>query len=277
MKNAFLLFLIFVSSFNYSQSNQVLDFKPGYSAETVYNQTTINASDYEVLYSGSEKLTELLKNSGTENPTKIKTNFNVETVSKTGKTDKTGNFPITIEYLKADDGKGKAIIPSGTILYGKASADNMPIMDSIVSKGMEESFKNSIFQTVQSTFKQLALPQKKLKIGESFSQESPLSIPVAGINFDMQITTTYTLKSITQKNAFFDVAQVYTMKIQDDRFDTKGAGKGSGTLTYDIPNHFATENTLSMDLDLELKNNDFSINLKSKTSFSQTSTISKKK
>lgn len=276
MKKTFLLLLIFVPFFNYGQSSQILDFKPGYSAETVYNQTTINASDYEVLYSGSEKLMELLKNSGTENPTKIKTTFNVETLSKTGKTDKDGNFPITIEYVNADDGKGKVIIPSGTLLYGKASVTNMPALDSIVSKDMEESFKNSIFQTVQSTFKQLALPQKKLKIGESFSQESPLSIPVAGINFDMVINTTYTLKNITAKNAFFDVVQVYTMKIQDNRFDTKGTGKGSGTLTYDIPNHFINENVLSMDLELELKNNDFNINLKSKTSFSQTSTITKK-
>lgn len=277
MKNTLLLFLISFPVFNYGQSNQILDFKSGYSAETTYNQITSNASDYEVLYAGSEKFLENLKQNGVVNPTKIKNSLNLETLSKTGKTDKSGNFPITIEYLKSIDANGKTIIPNGTLLYGKASSSTMPEMDSIVSKGMEESFKNIIFQTVKSTFSQLVMPQKKLKIGESFIQESPLTLPIAGINIEMLITTTYSLKSMNSKNAFFDITQTYTMKMSDSRFETNGAGIGKGDLVYDIPNHFIIENTLAMDFNLDLKSTDFSLQLKSKSDFKQTSEISKNK
>ncbi|SHM85910.1 hypothetical protein SAMN05444366_4360 [Flavobacterium saccharophilum] len=275
MKNILLLFLISFPFFNYGQSNQILDFKPGYSLETIYRQATSNSSDYEVVYSGNEKFLENLKQNGIVNPTKIKNSFNLETLSKTGKTDKSGNFPITIEYLKSIDANGKTIIPNGTLLYGKTSSSTMPEMDSIVSKGMEESFKNIIFQTVKSTFSQLVMPQKKLKIGESFIQESPLTLPIAGINIEMQITTTYRLKSMNSKNAFFDITQTYTMKMSDSRFETNGAGIGKGDLIYDIPNHFITGNTLVMDFNLDLKSTDFTLQLKSKSDFKQTSEISK--
>jgi hypothetical protein len=277
MKNTLLLFLISFPIFSYGQSSKILDFKAGYSPETTYNQITSNASDYEVLYAGSEKFLENLKQNGVVNPTKIKNNFNLETLSKTGKSDKSGNFPITIEYLKSIDVNGKTIIPNGTLLYGKTSSSTMPEMDSIVSKGMEESFKNIIFQTVKSTFSQLVMPQKKLKIGESFVQESPLTLPIAGINIEMQITTTYNLKSMNSKNAFFDITQTYTMKMSDSRFETNGAGLGKGDLIYDIPNHFITENTLVMDFNLDLKSTYFTLQLKSKSDFKQTSEVSKNK
>ena len=277
MKNTLLLFLISFPIFSYGQSSKILDFKAGYSPETTYNQITSNASDYEVLYAGSEKFLENLKQNGVVNPTKIKNSFNLETLSKTGKSDKSGNFPITIEYLKSIDVNGKSIIPNGTLLYGKTSLSTMPQMDSIVSKGMEESFKNIIFQTVKSTFSQLVMPQKKLKIGESFIQESPLTLPIAGINIEMVITTTYNLKSMNSKNAFFDITQTYTMKMSDSRFETNGAGLGKGDLIYDIPNHFITENTLVMDFNLDLKSTDFTLQLKSKSDFKQTSEVSKNK
>ncbi|RED26247.1 hypothetical protein BD847_0163 [Flavobacterium cutihirudinis] len=276
MRKTFLLLFICTFAFSYGQSNQILDFKAGYLPETIYNQSTINSSDYEIAYSGSEKFLEALKENGTENPTKIKTTFTVETVSKTGKSNKDGNFPITIEYLKSYDANGKTIIPSGTLLYGKSSLYAMPKMDSIVAKDMEESFKNTIFETVQSTFSQLILPQKKLKIGESFNQDNPLVIPIAGINFEMVITTTYLLKSIDSKNAFFDIVQTYTMKISDTKFETSGTGNGKGNLVYDIANHFITENNLDMEFSLGLKHTDFSLQLKSKSNFKQTCKISKK-
>lgn len=277
MKNTLLLFLISFPIFSYGQSSKILDFKAGYSPETTYNQITFNASDYEVLYAGSEKFLENLKQNGVVNPTKIKNSFNLETLSKTGKSDKSGNFPITIEYLKSIDVNGKTIIPNGTLLYGKTSSSTMPEMDSIVSKGMDENFKNIIFQTVKSTFSQLVMPQKKLKIGESFIQESPLTLPIAGINIEMVITTTYNLKSMNSKNAFFDITQTYTMKMSDSRFETNGAGLGKGDLIYDIPNHFITENTLVMDFNLDLKSTDFTLQLKSKSDFKQTSEVSKNK
>ncbi|MFD1603108.1 hypothetical protein ACFSJW_06590 [Flavobacterium artemisiae] len=274
MKKALLLLLVIPFS-NYGQSSKILDFNAGYAPETTYNQTTYTSSNYEVTYTGSEEILEVFKKNGATNPTKINKKYGIETQAKTGKIDKDGNFPITIEYLQSLDENGTSIIPSGTMLFGKASASSMPQMDSIVANNTEESFKNALFETVKSMFSQVIMPQKKLKIGESFTQENPLTIPVAGINFEMIINTTYTLKRMTAKEAFFDIVQTYTIKLIESRFDTSGSGTGSGKLIYDIPNHFISENNLDMEFDLNLKHTDFGINLISKSGYRQTVKISK--
>ena len=153
----------------------------------------------------------------------------------------------------------------------------MPKLDSIVSKDLDETFKNSLLQTLQSTFSQLALPEKKMKIGESFSQESPLKIPVATITFDMLITTTYKLISIQNQIANFDIFQDYALKISDhnQEFKINASGDGKGKLNYNIPNHFATQFNLDIELNLGLKRDEFGLNAKSKSSFKQTVQINK--
>jgi hypothetical protein len=275
MKKNLLFILLLIPFLNFGQSNQVLYFKISFAPETIYTQTTQNSSNSELTYLGSEELLEKIKNKGVENPTKVKNEMNLESVFKTGKLGSDGNFPIIIEYVKSVDKDGKTLIPSGTLIYGKSTTSGMPKLDSIASKGLDENFKNTLFQTVQSAFSQLDLPEKKLKIGESFTKETPLTIPIAGINFEMVITTTYKLNNIVNTNAFFDMVQVYTLKITDTKFDINATGNGIGKLTYNIPNHFSTQYDLNMELFFDLKQPNFALKTTSKSSFNQTVTITK--
>lgn len=276
MKKPFLLVLLLATLFNYGQSNQILDFKIQFSPQTIYNQTMSSSAEYELTYDGSQEFLESIKNSGVKNPTTSKTTIVMESVFKTGKTNADGNFPVTIEYLKSLDSNGKTIIPNGTIIHGKGSTSNLPQLDSIVSKDLDETTKNSIFQIVQSSFAQLALPEKKLKIGESFSQESPLKLPIGGLNFDMIITTTYKLESIVNKNAFFDIDQVYTAKVVDKNDNNINvSGSGTGKLIYDISNHYPTQNTIDLKLTFDLKKEDISLKLISLSSIKQEAKITR--
>ncbi|MTH14062.1 hypothetical protein [Flavobacterium sp. LC2016-01] len=276
MKKIFLLLFSTATLLSYSQSNQVLDFKLGFSPQTSYNQSTVTVAEYELSYEGSQEILETLKSNGIQNPVITKNSVDMETVLKTGKADASGNFPVVIEYLKSLDANGKTIIPNGTLIYGKGSVSSLPKLDSIVAKGLDETFKKTVFQIVQSTFAQLALPEKKLKAGESFAQETPISIPVGGLNIDMIITTTYKLKSITGKNAFFDIDQIYTAKVLDkDKNNINVSGTGTGNLIYDIPNHFSTENNLDMKFIFELKKDEITVKLNSTNNMKQKATITK--
>lgn len=276
MKKIFFLLFASLTFSSYSQSSQVLEFNAGYAPEYVYKQLIQTFSETEINYIGSNAFLESLKSQGVQNPTIQKTGMEMETVSETGKMDKEGNFPITITYLKSESNDGQTIIPNGTMLYGKVSLSTMPKLDSISAKGLDETFKQSIFEIVKSTFSQVSIPIKKIKVGDSFSQETPLTIPVAGIKFEMLITTTYKLKNIINQKANFDITQVYKMKVNESEYNMEASGNGTGTLTYDIPAHYITENTTDINLHLKLKRDDFSLKVNSKSKYGITAQISKK-
>lgn len=116
-----------------------------------------------------------------------------------------------------------------------------------------------------------------MKVGESFTQVTPLTIPLAGTSIDMEITTIYKLINMTNQIANFDVDQKYVAKIAFDegKFNVNADGGGSGKLIYDIPNHFATKFTLDIELNFEVKQDLFSLKLKSSSGFNQTVQIIK--
>lgn len=272
MKNILLLFLISFPFFNYAQSSkEILDFKIGYSPQTSYRQVVEQSSDTELLYIASDELLEKLKSNGVENPTLAKSITIIESVFKTGKIEKDGNFPVVIEFLKTTNSENKIIIPNGTLIYGKASVSTMPKLDSVVSKELDETFKKNLLQTVQSMFSQIALPEKKMKIGESFTQVTPLTIPLAGNSIEMEITTIYKLVNMTDQIANFDIDQKYVAKIAFDegKFNINSDGNGNGKLVYDIPNHFATKFVLDIGLNFEVKQDLFTLKLKSNSGFNQ--------
>lgn len=276
MKKLFTLLFIYTTTLSFGQSNQTLDFKIRFTPQTIYNQTMANSASYELTYEGSEEFLNTLKSTGVKNPTITKSSVDVESVFKTGKINAEGNFPVVIEYVKSLDNKGNNIIPNGTLIYGKGSTSSLPKMDSIVAKGLDEASKNMIFEIVKSSFAQLALPEKKIKIGEAFSQESPITIPIGALNIDMSITTIYKLMSIVDKNAYFDINQVYTANISSENLNNIiVSGTGTGKMTYDIPNYFASESVVDMKLMFDLKQDEFSIKLNSATSIKQTAKISK--
>lgn len=272
MKKTLLLFLISLPLFNYGQSSKdILDFKIGYAPQTSYKQVIEQSSDTELLYIASDEILEKLKSTGVQNPTLAKSITIMESVFKTGKTEKDGNFPVVIEFVKTTNSEDKTIIPNGTLIYGKASSSSMPKLDSVVSKEMDEPYKKQLLQTVQSMFSQIALPEKKMKIGEAFTQVTPLTIPLAGTSIEMEITTIYKLINMTSEIANFDIVQQYIAKIafEEGKFNITADGNGKGKLVYDIPQHFATKFVLDIGLNFEVKQDLFSLKLKSNSGFNQ--------
>lgn len=162
MKNILLLFLISFPLFNYGQSAaKILDFKIGYSPQTSYNQVVEQTSDTELHYIASDELLEKLKTQGVQNPTLAKTVTLMESVFKTGKIEKDGNFPVVIEFLKTTNSENKVVIPNGTLIYGKATTSTMPKLDSVVSKELDESFKKIFFKRFKVCFRRLHCRRKR--------------------------------------------------------------------------------------------------------------------
>jgi len=273
MKN-FIGLLILLTLFSFvTQAQNSLIFKIQYKPETKYCQTIEQTTFSEVTFSGSREFLQKLKEKGIKNPTLTNTISKIETVFKTEKSNDGLNFPITIEIVKTLNSDGKKPIPDGTLIYGHSSNGKMPVLDSIASDGISEEIKKSLLQAMQSTFSQLNLPERQVEIGKSFEVESPLSIPIAGITIEFNITTTYKLLSITNNIADFDVSQVYTMKTKLSNYSIKGTGGGKGKLLYDVTNNYNLKYQTNNEMQMSMKHDKFKLVLKTKTGSIQTSVI----
>ncbi len=151
----------------------------------------------------------------------------------------------------------------------------MPTLDSIVSNGLSDELKKTILQTMQATFSQINIPERKVKVGEVFSLDTPLSIPIAGMQLDMTITTTYKLLSILNNVADFDISQAYTMKMSTTKFPMNATGTGKGKLLYDVIHNFNLKYQIDMEISANAKIEKIELDLLCKTEYIQNAKISK--
>jgi hypothetical protein len=96
--------------------------------------------------------------------------------------------------------------------------------------------------------KQINFPAHPMKIGETFTQDMPMSIPMGGNNMDLNSQVVYKLVSIADGNAYFDVQQSMNMSIPIEGASINVNGAGTGKLVYDIKNNFATDYSTSVNL-----------------------------
>lgn len=275
MKKTILLLIIIVTQLAVAQNKNEFQLKVQYSPETKYDQTMDQTSHLEMKYLGDPEIIQRMKENGMQNPMVMDNHSVIESVFKTGKLSENKDFPLTIEFVKTTNSNDKIVIPSGTIIYGKGTLGNMPTLDSIVSPGLDEAFKKSMLQTMQATFSQINIPERTVKVGDVFSIDTPMSIPMAGMQLEMTITTTYKLESIQKNIADFDISQVFKMKTNAGKFPMNATGTGKGKLVYDIVNNFNLKYQIDMEMSANAKIEKMELDITSKTGLIQTAKISK--
>ncbi|MGQ7947138.1 DUF6263 family protein [Flavobacterium sp. WC2509] len=270
MKKIILLLITLTPLLCNSQSQNEVTFKVQFKPNTQYAQTIEQTTKNDMKYSGPAEFLQKLKDRGVQNPMITESQSKIESVFKTGKQTDGTNFPLTMEFVKTTPINGKKIIPDGTLIYGHGSNGNMPTLDSIVSKDLDENLKKTVLQSAQSTFSQLSFPEKRVKIGESFSIDSPLSIPIAGTTVDMTITTNYKLLNVKNGIADFDVSSVYTLKSNMTKYTINATGTSKGKLQYDVTKGYYTKYETDAEIKMQMKLENFEIDLNSKTGSIQT-------
>ena len=272
MRNIIVLFFVWTFTFiGYSQDSVTL--KTQYKPETKYIQT-LDQNNYTIMkYSGSDEFIQKLNAKGIQNPTIAASNSTTELIMQIGKLNEKSDYPITIEFQKTKSSDGKKIIPDGTIIYGRGSNGTMPKLDSIVSKDLKEDFKSTLLKSMQSTFDQLVLPEKTVKVGESFSIDTPFSLPLADVTLEMNITTNYKLESIKSDIAYFKVLQTYTVKSKITKYTINATGNGEGELEYDITNKYNLKYQVTTQIKMNVQLDKFSIDTTTDNSIIQTTKI----
>lgn len=262
-----LLFFLLILIFTSCKSQKTIDFKVGYLPNFNYTLLQKNISENNITYNGSKDFLQRLENNGIENPTITKDSSLLKSISKTGKLDG-NNFPIEIELLESNN----PTLNPGTKFYAK-SIDGVTKIDSIYSSTMTEAKKRILLSTMESIMNQIKYPNKKMKVGESFEQNNPMTMPIGDVTIVIDISSIYTLNKISNGIGYFELDQVYKIKSATKDYEMKLDGTGKGQVEYDIKKQFFTKYYSEMEMDLTTNLEEFGIELQTKTITEQTTEI----
>lgn len=250
--------------------------KVQFQPEKTYSISTIRGTETVITYSGQDIAMRKLKSMNIKNPTVSNVRTKTDAELETGKSASDKIFNASLTYIKTMSLDGKNQIPEGTIIQGEIAGEHLPTFNKVMSTTLNFDQKAQLLQTVRSNFDQLDFPEKRLKIGDQFSTERPMSMTMEGSEIETVISTTYKLISIKNDLAQFELIQSYQMtpKLMDNSFS--GKGNGNGHLTYDIANCLITDYSIKTLLEMNKKLDYFEFDLKTKNEFSQQTKLVKK-
>jgi hypothetical protein len=240
--------------------------KPG----TIYREkilqtvhTTFN------LDSVPEAVRDAIQNAGAANKT-IATYMEMET--RSGKRQAGGMIPVTMKVVN-DTGATAAALPIGTTFYGHANPSGLPVFDSIDLKG-QDGQKQAILGMIQKITGQVVLPDTVLKVGSSYTQVTPLVIPIGPMNMKMNIAQTYTLRSVSADTAGFDIKMKASFDGAGTDIPLTGGGDGWGHMVYDRKNNYPKDVELQMTMNVSVKQGEVNMKIVMQAGTSRHCTIS---
>lgn len=270
-----ILFLITLFSCSTPPKPEGVILNVQFQPEKTYSITTIRGTETVITYSGQEIAMRKLKSMRVKNPTisKVRTKTDAELV--TGKSSADSSFQANLIYKKIMSLDGKNEIPEGTVVQGEIKGEELPAFNKVVSNTLSIDQRIQLLQTVQNTFEQFKFPEQRLKIGDQFSVDRPVSMPMEGSTIGIVVTTTYKLLNIKNDIAQFELSQSYLMtpKTMDNSFT--GTGSGKGQLSYNIANFLITDYSIKTELKMNKKLDYYEFDLKTVNEFSQTTQMGK--
>lgn len=248
--------------------------KIGYVPQKVYTILQNNTNTATITFSGPDEVIEALKEQGIENPTIEKeTNENVLEIT-TGKLNPKGDFPLEMRVISTDNERFGVVLGPNAVIYGHATTNNFPVLDSL--SGVEQQYEQALLQSMRAVLSQIKYPEQKIKVGQSASINTPMSIPMGGIVLTMDINSTYTLKSINGHMADYDMDIVCTLNGNFGKRNVVGGGSGKGVMTYDTSNNYYKSYNMDISMQASIENEGVTINFKIDQNVSGEAEIKKK-
>lgn len=257
---AILIGLTYVSSFGQETFQFEIKVEPNttYTMKMVTN--TDGLVDFEV---EDEAILEQMKASGVETPMKMQQESNITLVSKTGNAKGDGSIAAQLNYEKMSS---KTIVngeemkmpnpTDGMQIIGKYNDGKIFEIDSIIGDNVTEQMRFTLTQTMETIQKQIEFPEKALKVGDTFDNEIPMSIPMQGMQpINIIINSTYLLTDVSNGKAFFDVDQAITLDTEQDQMKMSASGSGKGTCKYSIEDHYLVQYTSDLPINMTMEMN----------------------
>jgi len=255
MKKLLYIALLFLTFTVRAQKGIVLKMK--YTSNHTYAGVINLGVKGKVNLSGNDTVVSKLKAQGLTLPISIDMLMKMDGNTKTGEPSAAGTFPLTMLYkidsLSMDINGNKVPIPTdklggGSAIYGHVGADGKLKADSISGSKMTDTSEAHITQMMNTIQKNINFPDHPMKPGDSFTQDMPLNIPIAGNSVAANSKATYKLLSIADGNANFDVSQSMDMTVTVKGVAVHLTGSGTGKMIYNIKYSFPTEFTTLLNM-----------------------------
>jgi hypothetical protein len=266
MKKASLVFCL-LFAFVLTKAQQSFLFKIKSLPDHLYETNMGMSMNMEMNMSGDSATMQQIQAKGIKLPMLITSVTNMDMSIKTGLVAADNSFPIVMNYnsivsKKTLNGTETSDPPNpllGQKMFGQYTPDGKLKIDSISGKTLDEQTKATITTAVGKMVNQIHFPDHPLKIGDTFTQEVPFDMPMAGSNMQLTIKIIYKLTAVDKKSAFFDLEESMDMNSSSTEMTMKGAGTGSGTLVYDINNNWATTLNSNLKMNYQMQAGKFAI------------------
>jgi hypothetical protein len=239
------------------------------------------SSETEVDFSGNQERIDKIKANGTKLPIIIVGSSESTTTTTTGSLTADKTFPAKMVFdkvtstQKQNDKESKVDKSmSGLIIEGFYENGNRLKIDTMISETMDENTKSLIKSTLEKVQEKIKFPESPMKIGDTFKQEMPMQIPMAGLNpIQLVIITNYKLTDIKNNKATFDFLQSVTLDISGKQTNVSATGEGKGISEFDISNNTITKYESDLTMTMTTTANDLIVSAKINSKSKQTVTI----
>jgi len=174
---------------------------------------------------------------------------------KTGKISKQKGTPLSLYYAnivskRLINGKEPTVKPKPNIwinqtVYGVYNDNGIFKLDSVNKKEVTEDTKNSITKFVNSLTGKINFPERRLKPGDSFVQNTPINVTAGSKPILVEFKVNYKLTDIKEDIAYFnydEIPDTASPSFPKDSTLDPGA-HGSGKLEYSIKYNYVTFNS----------------------------------
>jgi len=238
-------------------------------------------SKSKINFTGPEEKIDNIKASGIELPMIVEGSTSMKTTIQTFDLLPDSTFKVKMGYgnirssqLQNGQGTEKDSPISGLIIEGTYNSQNKFKIDTLISDKVDNNTKNTLIYTLENVQDKIAFPDYPMKVGDSFEQELPMNIPVAGIsNVGIIIKTKYKLKNISGDLASFEIDQTIELNMDVEQANVSATGSGTGISQFDIAEKFITKYESDLTIELTMNVEDLKMNVEINAISTQNVTI----
>ncbi len=257
---AFVAFIT-ISSSLFAQDEVVLkmELKP----ELVYTGVTKNIMSSSMDFEGNDEMRQQIINSGTSLPMMMEGVQQISYKMTTAEAMESGDVPFEGEYFNVQNTQkvNGAEQPQqqspldGMHSYGRSVPGRSIEVDSIRGENLSPEIQTMALATVKAMLEGYKFPQdKKLKIGDTLVQTTPMSIPLGGYaQMDLKLILIYKLIKIENEQAFFDIDHQLELKADVKEMNMSATGGGAGSMIYDLKYEYAVDYNSDLKMELSAK------------------------
>ncbi|WP_338813318.1 hypothetical protein V9L05_18350 [Bernardetia sp. Wsw4-3y2] len=205
-----------------------------------------------------------IKSRGIELPMINESEMNMETNTFTQSLDENGELAATVEYGKMISTTtigGKTTTEekpySGMKILGKYDIESKFKVDTIIGDKVSQQMRDVLKTTLESIQQTINFPEKPMKVGETFNNEIPMTIPMEGMNpISVKINMEYLLTEIKDGKAFFDIKQTIGLDMSQEQLNVIASGTGTGASEFDIKENHLTKYKSEVPMDMIIEVNE---------------------